>query len=164
MLAAGLHLDVGTERFLRETPELFGAVAAWFVDLIVEVLCVLGLRQLPHVRLVLLAHLRTESTTRVVTQPAVDENGIKALDRCVPGTLNGIRRLRVDYAERYRVEVGSHPCAANADQTEILHAKIERTIQMNLFLPSAVCHACEVKQHMRRRETHERNAVLELIT
>jgi hypothetical protein len=27
VLAAGLHLDVGTERFLRETPELFGTVA-----------------------------------------------------------------------------------------------------------------------------------------
>ena len=164
MLAAGLHLDVGTERFLRETPELFGTVAGWFVDLIVEVLCVLGLQQLPHVRLVLLAHLRTESTTRVVTQPAVVQNGIKALDGCIPGTLNGISRLLVDYAERHRVEVGAHPAAANADQAEILHAKVERTIQMSLFLPSAVCHAREVTQHMRRRETHERNAVLELIT
>ncbi len=76
---------------------------------------------------------------------------------------------RVDYAERYRVqryrvEVGAHPVAANAHQTEILHAKDERTIQMNLFLPSAVCHVREVEQHMRRRETHERYGVLELIT
>ena len=53
--------------------------------------------------------------------------------------------------------------AANADQTKILHAKVERTIQMNLFLPSTVCHAREVKQHMRRRETHERYAVFEWI-
>jgi hypothetical protein len=89
---------------------------------------ILGLQQLPHVRLVLLVHLRTESTTCVVTQPAVVENGIKTLDGCVPGTLNGIRRLRVDYAERYRVEVGAHPVAANADQTEILQANVERTI------------------------------------
>ncbi len=107
---------------------MFGTVAGWFLDLIVEVLCLLGLRQLPHVRFVLLAHLSTDSTTRVVTQPAVVENGIKALDGCIPGNLNGIRRLRGDYAQRYRVEVGAHPVAANADQTEILHAKVERTI------------------------------------
>ncbi len=53
-------------------------------------------------------------------------------------------------------------------QAEILHAKVERTIQMNLFLPSAVCRARElrreVKQHMRCRETHERCAVLKLKT
>jgi hypothetical protein len=60
--------------------------------------------------------------------------------------------------------VGAHPIAANTNQTEILQAKVERTIQMNLFLPSAVRHAREIEQHMRRRETHERYAVLELIT
>ncbi len=40
--------------------------------------------------------------------------------------------------ERHRVEVGAHSVAAGADQAEILHAKVEHTIQMGLFLPSAV--------------------------
>ncbi len=169
VLAAGLHLHVGTALLLRESPELFGTVAWWFVDLIVEPLCIVGKQQLPHVRLVLLAHLRTESTFRACTQPAVVEHIKKAQDWCVPGTLNGISRLRVDYAERYRVEAGAHSVAADADQAEILHATVERTVQMpvDLFLSSAVCHAREVnlvKQHVLCRETHERNAVLELKT
>jgi hypothetical protein len=62
--------------------------------------------------------------------------------------------------------VGTHPVAANAYQAEILHAKGERTIQMDLFLPSAVssCHPREVKQHMLCLEIHERHAVLDLKT
>ncbi len=131
-----------------------------------ELRCVVGKKQLPHVLLVLLAYLGTETTFRACTQPAVVEQTIKSSDYCVPGTLNGlgISRLRVDYVERYRVEVGFHAVAADADHAEILYAKVECTIDMYLFLPSAVCHAREVKHHVGRRLTHEHNATLKLKT
>ena len=111
----------------------------------------------------LLKNLCAETAAGILTKNGRIVKGKQTIACSLVRRLHGLLRFAVNNTDGHRVEVSSHAVQAKAEQSEILLAPVECTVQMTLNLACAVHSAGHVVHQMTRRNAHKSDAILELM-